>query len=69
MSKSHISTALRRQVIARAGGCCEYYLTNTDDRPIDFAIDHIIAEKHGGPTELDNLCLSLLVQQLQGQRP
>ncbi len=25
---------------------------------IDFAVDHIIAEKHGGPTEADNLCLS-----------
>ena len=58
MSKAYISAALRRQVIKRAAGCCEYCLSNTEDRPIDFAIDHLIAEKHGGPTELDNLCLS-----------
>ena len=58
MSKSHISAALRRQVIARAGGCCEYCLSDTTDRGIDFAIDHVIAEKHGGPTQADNLCLA-----------
>src|SRR5215218_6372974 len=28
------------------------------DRAIDFAIDHIIAEKHGGETISENLCLS-----------
>jgi hypothetical protein len=58
MSKSHINAALRRQVILRAHGCCEYCLVNTDDRAIDFAIDHIIAEKHGGDSESPNLCLS-----------
>jgi hypothetical protein len=58
MSKAYIKAALRREVIARAGGCCEYCLTHMDDRPIGFAIDHVIAEKHGGPTESPNLCLS-----------
>lgn len=58
MSKAYISAALRREVIERAGGCCEYCLSDTDDRAIEFAIDHVIAEKHGGPTQLDNLCLS-----------
>jgi len=29
-----------------------------DDRSIDFAIDHVIAEKHGGETAEPNLCLS-----------
>ncbi len=58
MSKAYISAALRREVIDRANGCCEYCLSNTDDRPIDFAIDHVIAEKHNGPTQSDNLCLS-----------
>lgn len=28
------------------------------DRAIDFAIDHVIAEKHGGETAEHNLCLS-----------
>jgi hypothetical protein len=58
VSKSYISAALRREVIERAGSCCEYCLIGMEDRPLDFAIDHVIAEKHRGPTELDNLCLS-----------
>jgi hypothetical protein len=58
MSKAYISAALRREVIERAGSCCEYCLSDTTDRAIDFAIDHVIAEKHGGPTQADNLCLS-----------
>jgi hypothetical protein len=58
MSSSYVSPALRREVIERAGGCCEYCLSDTQERPIDFAIDHVIAVKHGGPTQLDNLCLS-----------
>lgn len=55
---TYISPALRRAIIERASGCCEYCLSNTQDRAIDFAIDHVIAEKHGGSTRLDNLCLS-----------
>ena len=58
MSSSYVSAGLRREVIERAGGCCEYCLFATQDRPIDYAIDHVIAVKHGGPTHLDNLCLS-----------
>ncbi|MFZ4815917.1 MAG: HNH endonuclease [Phototrophicaceae bacterium] len=58
MSESYISKALRRAVSERAGGCCEYCLTDTDGRGIDPAIDHIISEKHGGQTLSDNLCLS-----------
>jgi len=58
MSKAYISASLRREVIERAQNCCEYCLCNTSDRGIDFAIDHVIAEKHGGPTQSDNLCLS-----------
>ncbi len=58
MSTTYISAALRREVIERAGGCCEYCLFGMDDRPIDFAVDHVIAEKHGGPTQSDNLCWS-----------
>jgi hypothetical protein len=58
MTKAYIGAALRREVIERANSCCEYCLSSTTDRAIDFAIDHIIAEKHGGPTQSDNLCLS-----------
>ena len=58
MSKTYISAALRREVIERAGGCCEYCLSSMEDKSLDFAIDHIIAEKHGGATTVDNLGLS-----------
>lgn len=55
---TYIPLRLRRQVIQRANGCCEYCRVKQGDRAIDFAIDHIIAEKHGGATDADNLCLS-----------
>jgi hypothetical protein len=58
MSKTYIGAALRLEVVERASGRCEYCLADTADRVVDFAIDHVIAEKHGGPTESDNLCLS-----------
>jgi len=58
MSKSYISLALRQEVVIRAGGCCEYCLSDSNDRAIVFAIDHIISEKHGGSTTINNLCLS-----------
>lgn len=58
MSTTYISAALRREVIERANNCCEYCLMGSQDRPIDFAIDHIIAEKHAGTTTTDNLCVS-----------
>lgn len=56
--KAYISAELRRQVIARAGKCCEYCRLTLSDRAFPFAIDHIQSEKHGGKTELDNLCLA-----------
>jgi len=55
---TRIKAELRRQVIDRAGGCCEYCRIKQSERSIDFAIDHVIAEKHRGPTNADNLCLS-----------
>lgn len=58
MSKTYIPAAMRREVVSRARNCCEYCLTDTDDRGVDYAIDHVIAEKHGGATHADNLCLS-----------
>ncbi len=54
----HIPAALRRHVIERAGDCCEYCLLNQDDIFFTFEIDHIIAEKHAGETNSNNLCLS-----------
>jgi hypothetical protein len=55
---SYIPAELRRFVIERAGGCCEYCRMHVSDRLLPFEIDHIIAEKHGGTTQEDNLCLA-----------
>ncbi|MEM9929499.1 MAG: HNH endonuclease signature motif containing protein [Bacteroidota bacterium] len=59
MSSSYISSELRKRVTERASNACEYCLI-----PVLFGfatpyhIDHIISEKHGGATNLDNLALS-----------
>lgn len=58
MSKTYIPAQLRRSVAERANSCCEYCL-----RPEVFSfnsheIDHVIAEKHGGQTTIDNLAIA-----------
>jgi HNH endonuclease len=58
MSKTYIPVALRRQVYERAKGCCEYCLIPDVATFARHEIDHIIAEKHGGQTALENLALS-----------
>jgi hypothetical protein len=58
MSDTHIPAALRREVIERAGNCCEYCRLSQDDNYFTFHVDHIISEKHDGEMKSDNLCLS-----------
>jgi 5-methylcytosine-specific restriction endonuclease McrA len=58
MSKTYIPVALRRQVEERADNCCEYCLMPDFATFASHEIDHIIAEKHGGRTESENLALS-----------
>lgn len=58
MSAGYVSAQLRRAVMVRAGHCCEYCRISQEDQFFAFEIDHVIAEKHGGETHLDNLCLS-----------
>jgi 5-methylcytosine-specific restriction endonuclease McrA len=55
---SYISAKLRREVIERAANCCEYCRIHQNDQFFAFAIDHIIAEKHGGSSTSKNLCLA-----------
>ena len=50
-----ISTVLRRRIIARADGCCEYCLVPDGLSFYTHEIDHIVAEKHGGLNEAQNL--------------
>ena len=55
---SYVPIALRRDVIKRAGNCCEYCLLRQSDIFLSFEVDHIVSEKHDGETKIDNLCLS-----------
>jgi len=57
MSRSHIPDLLRELVRRRAGCVCEYCLLHEDDIVHRFHVDHVISEKHGGPTEDHNLAL------------
>jgi hypothetical protein len=53
-----MEAALRKAVWDRAQATCEYcHMPQEFDR-LGFEIDHIIPEKHGGPTVSDNLALS-----------
>ncbi len=55
---SHVSASLRRLVTNRAAGRCEYCRVPMTDAYAGHEVDHIYAEKHGGETSEDNLCLS-----------
>lgn len=53
-----ISPALRQQVAERAAHCCEYCGYPQRAAFLSFAVDHIIARKHGGATAPENLALA-----------
>lgn len=52
---TYVPTELRTLVISRAQESCEYCLVHADYAVLVHEIDHVIAEKHGGATEADNL--------------
>lgn len=52
---SYVSAALRRLVAERAENLCEYCLIHQDDAFFGCEVDHIISEKHDGPTTAENL--------------
>jgi hypothetical protein len=49
---------LRRQVVFRAGGRCEYCGLAQEGQEATFHVDHIVPRAAGGPTEADNLALA-----------
>jgi hypothetical protein len=55
---SYISVELRQRIRELSGNRCEYCLIEDEDGYMPHEFDHIYAEKHGGETTLDNLCLS-----------
>jgi hypothetical protein len=58
VSITHIPTALRRLVIERAENRCEYCLLPAGVAFFPHEVDHVIAEKHGGKTEAENLAFA-----------
>jgi hypothetical protein len=58
MSVTYVSAELRRLVVERASTCCEYCLISEEATYYGCAVDHVIGEKHGGPTEPDNLAFA-----------
>lgn len=58
MAGERISARLRRDVAARAGGCCEYCRSQARFATHDFSIEHVLPRSLGGATEPDNLALS-----------
>jgi glutaredoxin len=55
---SYISPALRQLVTERANGRCEYCHFPQEAALLAFEMEHIIAEKHGGASEAQNLALA-----------
>ena len=58
MSVTYVPTALWKDVRQRAEFRCEYCRIREADAYLPFEADHIIAEKHGGITNLNNLACS-----------
>jgi hypothetical protein len=61
MSQTYVSAELRRLVRDRSGDRCEYCLIPESGTFAPHWIDHVIAEKHGGTTNADNLANSCIV--------
>ena len=57
---SHVSRELRRLVVVRAEGLCEYCLIHEEDTFFGGEVEHVVAIQHGGPTEADNLAFACL---------
>jgi 5-methylcytosine-specific restriction endonuclease McrA len=58
VKKQYVPAALRRKVRQRARNKCEYCLLDQEYAFFVHEPDHIIAEKHGGETNLENLALA-----------
>ena len=57
MAQKYVPVGLRRQVRERAQERCEYCLIPEPFTLARHWVDHVVAEKHGGLTEEDNLAL------------
>lgn len=58
MASTYIPVALRRQVIERAHGRCEYCQCSVAYATESFDVEHIIPISRGGNSEFDNLAFA-----------
>lgn len=61
MSQTYIPVELLRLVISRADRRCEYFHIHENDTYFGCEVDHVISEKHSGPTVAENLAYACLV--------
>jgi hypothetical protein len=60
MTLPSIPPALRHLVFERARQRCEYCLIHQDVSIYSHEVDHVVALKHGGQTQADNLAVACL---------
>jgi hypothetical protein len=58
MSITYVNVELRQLVQTRAEQLCEYCLIAEEDTCLGCEVDHVISEKHGGPTSEQNLAMA-----------
>ena len=67
MSVTYVTVELRQLVVTRAEAICEYCLIAEEDTFFGCELDHIISEKHGGPTSAENLAFACVAcNQMKG---
>jgi hypothetical protein len=57
---TYLSASLRQLITQRAKGACEYCLIHQTFSIYSHEVDHVIALKHGGQSNEDNLVLACL---------
>ncbi len=58
MSKYRVPLTVKKKVIAKAKGCCEYCLSQEVFSPQPFSIEHIVPVNGGGGNEEENLAFA-----------
>jgi 5-methylcytosine-specific restriction endonuclease McrA len=54
----NITISLKKTIVERANGCCEYCRSQERFATQSFSVEHICPQGRGGKTTLDNLALA-----------
>ena len=60
MAKSSVSVVLKRVIVSRAKGYCEYCKSSADFSTKPFSIEHILPRAKGGSNNEDNLAYACI---------